>query len=72
MNNHTLMFLACEHMVIGVKQLQRKKWAGEPIDEMRTRDKQPINILCTDVRQLPMKDLCVGVRQLQLEDMNQT
>ena len=48
-------------MVIGVRQLQRKKLA-----------RQPMNILCMGVRHLPLEDLCVVVRQLQLEDMNRS
>ena len=70
MTNHTLMYSTCEQKVIGVRQLMRKKWAKQPFNEMCTRAKQPTDILCTGVRQLPMEDLCVGVRQLQSEDMN--
>ena len=55
MINHILMCLVCEQMVIRVRQLQRKKWARQPMDR-----------LCTGVRHLLKEGLCVGVRQLQL------
>jgi hypothetical protein len=64
MTYHGLMYLACEQMVTRVRQLQRKEWA-RLINEMCTRARQPMDILCMGVRQLPMEDLCVGVRQLQ-------
>lgn len=66
MTNHTLMYLAIEHMVIGVRQLQRKKWARQLVNESCTRARQPMDKLCTRVRHFPMEDLCVRVRQLQL------
>lgn len=55
MNNHILMYLACGQMIIEVRQLLRNKWARQPMDR-----------LCTRVRQLLMEDLCVGVQQLHL------
>jgi hypothetical protein len=36
MTTHTLMCLACEHMVIGVRQLQRENWVGQPMNELCT------------------------------------
>ena len=70
--NHTLMYLACEQMVIGVIQLQSKKWVRQPTNELCTKARQPMDILCTGGRQIPLEDLFVGARQLQLEDMNQS
>ena len=64
MTYHGLMYLTCEQMMITVR-LQKKKWARQP-NEMCTRARQPMDILCTGVRQLPMEDLSVGVGQLQL------
>jgi hypothetical protein len=58
MTYHALMYLTCEQMMTRVR-LQKKKWARQPMD-----------ILCMGVRQIPMEDLCVGVGvgvgQLQL------
>ena len=62
MTNHALMYLACKHIVIGVRQLQKKKWARQPIHKMHTRARQPLDVLCTGVRQLPTEDLCIRVR----------
>ena len=70
MSNHALLYLACEQMVLGVRQLQGKKWVRQPKKEGCTRARQPMKELCTGVRHLPLEDFCVGVRQLQLEDMN--
>ena len=67
---HTLLYLACKHMVFGVRQLQRKKWVKQPKREQYTRARQLMKELCTWVRWILVEDLCVGVRQLQLEDMN--
>jgi hypothetical protein len=61
-----LIHLACEQMVVGVRQLQKKKWTRQPINEMHTRARKLTDILCKGVRQLPMEDLCLGVGQLQL------
>jgi hypothetical protein len=36
MSMHTLTYLACEQLVIGVTQLQRKKWARQPVNELCT------------------------------------
>ena len=76
MTYHALMYLACEQMVAGVRQLQKKNWARQPTNEMRTRARQLMDILCTGVRQLQLgvrklllEELCVGVKQLQLGDM---
>ena len=55
MTYHALMYLACEQIVIRVIQFQKKKWARQPMD-----------ILCTEVRQLSIQDLCIGVKRLQL------
>jgi hypothetical protein len=51
MTYHALIYLACEQIMVGVKQLHKKKWARQPMD-----------IFCMRVRQLPMEDLCVGIR----------
>ena len=56
---HVLMDLACEQIGTGVRQPHIKKWVRQPMDT-----------LCTGVRQFPMEGLCVGVGQLQLEDVN--
>ena len=53
-------------MVIGVRQLQRKKWTRQPVNELCNRARQPMDNFYTRVRQFTMEDLCVGVRQLQL------
>ena len=66
---HTLMYLACEQIVIGVRQLHMKKKARQPINEMCTWARQHMDILCTGVRQLLMKDFCIGVRHLALENL---
>ena len=55
MTYHALMYLVREQMVTRVRQLHKKKWVRQPMD-----------ILCTGVRQLLMEDICVGVGQLQL------
>ena len=34
MTYHALMYLACEQMVTGVGQLERKKWVTQPINKM--------------------------------------
>ena len=54
MTYHALMYLACEQMMVGIKQLQKKKWARQLINGMCTRARQPTDILCTGIRQLPM------------------
>ena len=41
--------------MVNVRQLQKKKWARQPMD-----------ILCTRVRQLPMEYFYIGVGNLQL------
>ena len=64
--NHILLYLACEQMVSGVNQLQKKNCVRPPKREWYTRVRQSIVELCTGVRQLLIEDLCVGVRQLQL------
>jgi hypothetical protein len=64
--NHILLCLACEEMVFGVMQFQRKNWIRQPKKEWCTRVRQPMKELCTGVGQLPLKDLCVGIRQLQI------
>ena len=77
---YALMCLACEHMRIGVKQLQGKKWARQPMDIVCTGVRQHlmedlfvgVRQLQLGVKHLPMEDLCVGVRQLQLKDMNRS
>ena len=66
MTYHALMYLACERTMTGIKQLQRTKWVEKTINRMRTKARQPMDILCMGVRQLPMEDLCDGVKQLQL------
>ena len=40
---HALMYVVCEHMRIGVTQLQRNKWARQPINKMCTRARQPMD-----------------------------
>ena len=82
--NHTLLCIVCEHMVFGVRQLQRINWARQPKREWCTRARRFMKELCMGVRELPiedlfvrarhlpLEDLCVGVRSLQLEYMNRS
>jgi hypothetical protein len=53
-----LRYLACEHMMTRVRQLQMKKWA-----------KQPMNILCMGDLCVGVRQLQLGVRHLPLEDL---
>ena len=66
--NHILLYLACDQMVIGVIQLQRKEWGKHfmTTTKMCIRARQ---LLCMGVKELPIEDLCVGVRHLPLEDI---
>ena len=44
-----LLYLACEQIVIGVKQLQRKNWVRQAKREWCTRARQPMKELCTNL-----------------------
>jgi plasmid replication initiation protein len=55
--DHNLLYLACEQLVIAVRQPERE-WC--------TRARQPMKELCTRVIHLLIEDLCIGIRQLQL------
>ena len=74
---YNLLYLTCERMMFGVKQLQRKNWVRQSkklccIRARQTHEGivQEISIASTRIRDLRLGDLCVGVRQLHLEDMN--
>lgn len=67
--DHILLYLACEHMMIGIIQLQEYTWVSQPKREWCRMAKQPIKELCRGVGQLPIKEFCVGVRQLLVEDL---
>jgi hypothetical protein len=64
--NYVLMYLVCQHMVFGVRQLQKEEnWVKKPKKEWCTWAKQLMKELCTTTRHLLVfEDLCVGVRQL--------
>ena len=53
-------------MATRLEEIQRKKWARQPNDEMCTRARQPIDILCMGVGRFSIEDLHVGIRELQL------
>ena len=65
--SHIWLYLACDQMVFGVRQLQRNNWVKQHKRECFTRAIQPMMELCMGVRQL-LGDLCVGVRHLPLKD----
>ena len=69
MQDHILLYLACEQMVIGIRQLPTKDWVRQPKREWCTRGRQLMNELCMRVRHLLIEDLCLGVRHLPLEDL---
>ena len=60
MINHTLLYLACEHLVIGVRL---------PNIELFTRARGSMHGLCMGVRHLHLEDFYVGVKQVQMLDM---
>jgi hypothetical protein len=64
MTNHILLYLACEHMVIEVKQPKKKKSITRSMNDSCTRTRQPMNEMCTKARRPVNKILCMGVRHL--------
>ena len=59
---HALMYLTYEQMVARVRQLQKKKWARQLINEMHTRLDGSWTYCARELaRQLSMEDLCVRV-----------
>ena len=73
-----VLYLECGQMVIGVRQLQRKKSVRQPTNELCTRATQSKNEWytrarqpksCTDLRLLSREDLHIGVRQHTLKNI---
>ena len=62
--SHIFLYLACEQIVFGVRQVQRKNWIKQPKKEWCKWDGQPMKILCMGVSQIPIEDLCIGVIHL--------
>ena len=69
MTYHALMYLACEQMVTGVGQLERKKWVTQPINKLCARElnnsRWKIFVLEFDNFELFNSNSClVGILQL--------